>query len=277
MLPGIEVPEFSHGGYDGGVVVGFEGTWNAAEFSYLLSILDAAKEEAGEACKEGLEGLPLNLEGEEVLVSPKGGLAGGSEAKGGVVYKYRFFCKGVEFLIHSNPSQHIQPVRVRYGAESVQGHRNRFFDVHFGFVLPFLKRLGLDVKSDKLSRVDMQCLIDVPMSEFSYLLRAEHQHVVTKLRKKSEHGTMSGRVETVEIGSVSNVQFCFYDKGRELRAKKSNILKEALFIRDCVGDEWYNSGRPITRIEIRLGSESISYPHFTTNPQRSQQDFHRKS
>jgi hypothetical protein len=256
-LPGIEVPEFSHGGYDGGVMVGFEGTWDTTAFSYLLEILDAAKEEAGDAVKGGMEGLPLNLEGEEVLVSPKGGLAGGNDAKGGVVYKYRFFCQGVEFMIHSNPSEYIQPVRVRYGAESVQGHRNRFYDVHYGFVLPFLKRLGLDVKTDKLSRVDMQCLIDIPMSEFSHLLKAENKHVVTKLRKKSEHGTMSGRVETVEIGSVSNVQFCFYDKGRELRAKKSNIVKEALFIRDCVGDEWYNSGRPITRIEIRLGRDAL--------------------
>ena len=114
-------------------------------------------------------------------------------------------------MIHSNPSEHIQPVRVRYGAESVQGHRNRFFDVHFGFVLPFLKRLGLDVKSDKLSRVDMQCLIDVPMSEFSYLLKGENKHVVTKLRKKSEHGTMSGRVETVEIGSVSKPKRTHYN------------------------------------------------------------------
>ena len=43
----------------------------------------------------------------------------------------------------------------------------------------------LNVKSDKWARVDMQCLIDVPMS---------------------------GRVETVEIGPVSNVQFCFYDR-----------------------------------------------------------------
>jgi hypothetical protein len=102
----------------------------------------------------------------------------------------------------------------------------------------------------------MQCLLDVPMDDFAYLLDNKNNHVVTKLRKKAEHGTMT-RVETVEIGSISGVQFCFYDKGRELRAKKSNIVKEALFIRDCVGDEWYNSGRPITRVEIRLGRDAL--------------------
>jgi hypothetical protein len=256
MLEGIEVPEYSHGGYDGGVVVGFEGDWNPLKFSRLVEILEGAKDLACDAVKEGLEGFCLDLDGHEVLVSPKGGLAGGDKAKGGVIYKYRFYCQGVEFLIHSNPTSNIQPVRVRYGAESVQGHRNRFFDVHFGFVLPFLKELGLVVKTDKLSRVDMQCLIDVPMSELSGLIHRESPYMVTTLRKYSEHGSTK-RVETIELGSVNNVQFCFYDKSRELRAKKSNIVKEAMFIRDCVGDEWYNSGRPITRVEIRLGRDAL--------------------
>ena len=255
-LPSSEVHEFSHGGYDGGVSVGFEGTWDSLEFSRLVEILESAKEKAFDSVKDGLEGFPLDLDGVEVLVSAKGGFAGGSDAKGGIVYKYRFFCQGVEFLIHSNPSHHIQPVRVRYGAESVQGHRNRFFEVHFGFVLPFLRKIGLEVKSEKLSRVDMQCLIDVPMSEFAYLLDENNKHVVTKLRKKSVHGTMK-RVDTITIGSVNNVQFCFYDKSQELRSKKSSVLKEAIFIRDCIGDEWYNSGRPVTRVEVRLGRDAL--------------------
>jgi hypothetical protein len=115
ILPGAEVHQFSHGGYDGGVVVGFEGTWNPQKFAQLVDILDAAKEEAGDAMREdAMEGFPLNLDGTEILVSPKGGRAGGDDAKGGVVYKYRFHCQGVEFLIHSNPSRHIQPGRVRY-------------------------------------------------------------------------------------------------------------------------------------------------------------------
>ena len=250
-----DVPEFSHGGYDGGVVVGFDGTWNPLRFSRLCEILDKAKELAGESAREeGLEGFPLNLDGVEVLVSPKGGLAGGEEAKGGVVYKYRFFCQGVEFLIHSKPSNHIQPVRIRYGAESVQGHRDRFYEVHFGFVLPFLKKLGLVVHADKLSRVDMQCLIDVPVGDFVRLF--QDGHVVTKLRKKSVHGTMT-RDDTITVGSKNNVQFCIYDKGRELRSQKSSLVKEALFVRDCVGDEWYNSRRPITRVEVRLGRDAL--------------------
>jgi len=249
-----EVHEYSHAGYDGGVLVGFEGTWNPHKFERLIETLEEAKERAGDAAKDGLEGFAMRLGGQDILVSPTGGKAGGSEAKGGVIYKYRFFCQGVEFMIHSKPSKHIQPIRVRYGAESVQGHRDKFFDIHFGFVIPFLKKLGFTVTEDKLSRVDMQCLIDVSVNEFVRLFR--ENHVVTKLRKKAEFGTMT-RVETIEIGSLSNAQFCFYDKGRELRQKKSNLIKEALFVRDCVGDEWYNSNRPITRVEIRLGRDCL--------------------
>jgi hypothetical protein len=46
----VEVPEFSHGGYDGGVMVGFDGTWNARRFERLLMILESAKEEAALPC-----------------------------------------------------------------------------------------------------------------------------------------------------------------------------------------------------------------------------------
>jgi len=49
----------------------------------------------------------MRLGGQDILVSLTGGKAGGSEAKGGVIYKYRFFCQGVEFMIHSKPSQHM--------------------------------------------------------------------------------------------------------------------------------------------------------------------------
>ena len=247
-----DVVEFSHAGYDGGVVVGFDGTWDDYKFERLIETLEEAKERAGDAARDGLEGFAMHLDGQDILVTPTGGRAGGSEAKGGVIYKYRFFCQGVEFMIHSKPSKHIQPVRIRYGAESVQGHRDKFFNVHFGFVLPFLKILGLTVTEDKLSRVDMQCLIDISVDEFIRLLR--EKHVVTKLRKKAEYGTMT-RVETLEIGSLSNVQFCFYDKGRQ--HTKLDLIKAAMFIRDCVGDEWYNSNRPITRIEIRLGRDFL--------------------
>jgi hypothetical protein len=59
------------------------------------------------------------------------------------------------------------------------------------------------------------------------------------------------------LGHTSKVQICIYDKGKELRSQKSNILKEAFFVERCIGEEWINSGRPITRVEIRLGREAL--------------------
>jgi len=58
--------------------------------------------------------------------------------------------------------------------------------IHQEFVLPFLKRLGFVVQADKLSCVDMQVLIDVPISDFIDLLN--DGHVVTQLRKKAVYG-----------------------------------------------------------------------------------------
>ena len=248
MFPLSEVPEFSHGGYDGGIEVGFDGTWNPLKFSELIEKLEAAKEKAGEIQK-GPDGFAINLGGEDVLVMPTGGKVGG------LLYKYRFLCRGVEFLVHSNPPQGRQPVRVRYLAESLIG--NNFFAVHEQFVTPFLKRLGLTIHADKPSRIDMQVMIDVPAAEFIRLF--ELGHVVTKLRKGSIDFSVGRAVnkETLTLGSTSKVQVCIYDKGKELRSQKSSVVKEALFAERCVGDEWINSGRPITRVEVRLGREAL--------------------
>jgi hypothetical protein len=247
-LPLEEVPEYSHGGFDGGIEIGFDGTWSPLKFSGLIETLEEAKNCAGEIQK-GPEGFVIELGGEEVLVMPTGGKVGG------LLYKYRFLCRGVEFLVHSNPPKNRQPVRVRYLAESLIG--NNFFAVHEQFVMPFLKRLGLTVHADKPSRIDMQVMIDVPVSEIIRLF--EEGHVVTKLRKGSVDFTL-GKVlnkETLTLGSASKVQVCIYDKGKELRSQKSNVIKEAYFIERCIGDEWINSGRPITRVEVRLGREAL--------------------
>jgi hypothetical protein len=42
---------------------------------------------------------------------------------------------------------------------------------------------------------------------------------------------------------------------QELRT--TDIVKQADFQRHCVGDEWINSGRPITRVEFRLGRDAL--------------------
>jgi hypothetical protein len=48
MFHSAEVQEFSHGGFDGGIEVGFDGTWNTLKFSDLLEVLEGAKSQASE-------------------------------------------------------------------------------------------------------------------------------------------------------------------------------------------------------------------------------------
>jgi len=157
-------------------------------------------------------------------------------------------------MFQSTPNKHIQPVRIRYGAESLQGDRDRLFSLHEGFVLPFLRKLGFIVTEEKLSRLDLQCLVDIPVRDFMVLLL--NGHFVTKFRKKAIYGTMT-RDETFELGSMVNIQLCIYDKRQEFTSRKSSVLKEAQFMEECVGEEWYNSSRPITRVEFRLGRDAL--------------------
>jgi len=244
-LPLEDVPEFSHGGYDGGIEVGFDGTWNPLKFPKLLEVLEEAKNRATEIQK-GPEGVVIEVVGEEILVMPTGAKVGG------MLYKFRFMCRGVEFMIHSNPPKERQPVRVKYHAESLIG--NHFFTVHEQFVMPFLKRLGLVVHADKPSRIDMQVMIDVSVDEVSRLIR--NNHLVTKLRKRKFIET-DKHVETVYVGLNSDVSLVFYDKSKEMRSKRKNIVKDTFFVERCIGDEWINSGRPITRVELRLSRKAL--------------------
>ena len=64
----VDAPEFSHGGYDGGIMAGFDGTWNPLRFSYLIKELDDAKTSAGNI-DDGHQVFPLEIGGEQVLVT----------------------------------------------------------------------------------------------------------------------------------------------------------------------------------------------------------------
>jgi hypothetical protein len=242
------------GGYDGGLMVGFQGKpSDISAWNETVSVLESAQTLAKLAVEQGgyesPEGVSAVLGAEEVLVFPSGGKVDS------LVYKYRFRARGIEFLIHSNPKGDIQPVRIRYGAESLM--QNDFYVLHSEFVLPFLVSLGFGVTEEKVSRADFQVLVDVDMQTiFSYFVFSQ---VVTKFRKFTIHGCFTARgflVFTITLGSKDKVQLCIYDKRRELRDHFSEV-KEQLFIDNCVGQEWYYSDRPITRIEFRCGRTAL--------------------
>ena len=229
------------GGYDGGLTIGWEGTWDTPCFERLKSLLGAAKEQA-QNVRSG-EHIKIFLCDEEVIVDPKGGTVGKRNT-----WHYKFHAFGVTFLIHQNLNN-TQQVRATYGAEALA--QNTLPALH-GHVRSFLSSLGLTVTKETLTRVDMQVLIDVGLVEFLCLILKRH---AIKKATKSAIYFRYDIPETYRAGSIDKVQVCLYDKRVEMRRMAAD--KMAVIIRHCIGDDWWNSKRPITRIEFRLGREAL--------------------
>jgi hypothetical protein len=237
LSPLTEVPK--QGGYDGGVTLGFDGVWSESKFTELLKVLETAKIQASEQPT----GVFIQVGGQTISVAPSG-------AKGELYYKYIVRFASITMSIHHNPQGSIQPIRVRYGAEALMV--NHLSAVHQQ-VCDWLAVVGFTISEEKLSRVDMQVMTDVSMIDFMKLIFSEH--LVTKFHHRKCEDTL-GQLETYTVGSSDRVQICIYDKRKEI--SKSDLVKLELFINYCVGNEWYNSNRPITRIELRLGRIALS-------------------
>lgn len=257
MSASDKVP-LQEGGPDGGLVVGFycnmaENAERVRTFQVLEEAKTAAKFELDRLGYAAAEGVSAVLGGEDILVYPTGGNTG--KETGGIVYKYRFRMRGIVFMVHANPKGDIFPVRVRYGAEAVMGQN--VYDLHRNFVLPFLTKIGFPVIDEILSTCDLQVLMDVELLFFLQCIMGGQ--AVSTFRKCAYHGRLvvkGMKVFTITLGSRKSVELCMYDKRRELR-DHFGIVKEQLFMEHCVGEEWYNSDRPITRIEFRLSRDAL--------------------
>jgi hypothetical protein len=198
----------------------------------------------------------ISIAGVEVSVPPRGvGFKHGQE-KMGIVYKYRLDFDGISLYIHSNIApKNIQPIRFCYHAESLIP--NELSAVH-QCALNVVNALGFTVKKETLTRADAQVIVPIPVVHLVDLIGKNH--LVTKL--KVDHPWREcGRVTGYESGA-GDVQVKMYDKRIELK-KKANQVKKSLMIRHAIGNEWWHSNRPITRIEIKLGRDALK--HFRVN------------
>ena len=204
----------------------------------MVSILSQAKSEAQ---IPGSSGRFFSLENEVFVMS-------GKSSSGGVTYTYVFEGKGIKFYIHSNPSCGIQPVRVRYGAECLIGQD--LFSIHRN-VCTFLETLGFTIEQEKISRVDMQVMVERDVSEFMQIL-LEGRAVCTA-QKWSFHGKgFSRAAETFTLGR-GGIQVRIYDKRQELFDNVgSEPHKFVLMVLNCFGEDWLVDGTPTTRIEFQL-------------------------
>ena len=236
---------FHFGGYDGQTAIGIEGRWMVGRLEKICQFLEGAKELAGERPDGMIEG---GLCGYDVLVSASG-------AKEGLLYKYRVIVDGVTILLHHNPPKGRQAARVRFSAETLM--RN-IAPAVWQRVLEFFDAVGFVVTKAVPSRVDLQVTTDFSMSELYELIK--NKHVVSKLRKQAVIGgdVFNGDVETIEYGAGgSDVQIKFYNKLAELLSKKTCLTQKYVLTQEKIGDDWRNSGRPVTRVEISITRDGL--------------------
>jgi hypothetical protein len=223
------------GGYDGGVEIGFEGTWDAEKFTALKETLQSAKDRAGESNTSEL--IPLG----SYIVS-----VAASGANAGLHYRFKFSLCGITLFIHHNPPKGRQGIRVRYGAVALIGRS--LFDVH-SVVLRLLSDLGFTVTKETISRIDMQITVGISISDLMSPIFADQ--AVTKVRNDTFY-RKGGICRTFLIGQRGRLQLCIYDKSLELRTMAvSNPAKFQLMVDQHLG-EHYTFDQPLTRIEFRL-------------------------
>jgi len=234
---------FHFGGYDGGFTVGLEGEYRDGCLERLRQKLDDAQENAKENRKEGkyhFDWLGYNITIDARSVTE------------GVMFKYQLWVDGVRVLIRDKATRGYQSIRVRFSAESLMANSAR---ANWHHILAFFNAIGFIVTKDCVSRVDFHLTSDfLTMADVKWFF--ENDYIVSKLLTYAEHGKGLGskrRVEYIRFGTgINPVQFYFYDKKVELDSGGNSFTQKYVMTQEKIGDEWRNSGRPVTRFEISV-------------------------
>ena len=241
-------PLLPSGGYDGGTSNSFFGTWNPIKRSKAFKALDKGKRGAMHL-KRGFQQF-ITLGGENVLVYPRGKNVGNNK------YEYLIEWGGYDLKIWGNPDSNpvLGDVRVRYSAEVILEYG---IDEAQRRLIDWLSTIGFTPYPDggeKLSNVDINVCVPIPVSEFESLQR--NGHCVTRT-KKNVIFQNDNDAETCCRGDRTRTQIKIYDKRVESNDKSDNFRKTLLFVQRHIGDEWFNSDRPITRVEFSIGRDRL--------------------
>ena len=244
-------PKIQHGGSDGGVKNAFFGTWNTPDFVTLTGSLESAKTRAGRAqqCNPDAEPEPeiITLAGRGVIVHPSG-------SRIGVYYAYHISFEGYDVFIHhdENPKNDNPQIRVDYRAESVQKYG--LYGAQ-AVLLDFLGQLGFTKLEERLSCIPLQIMIDEPVSAFTKLYLGDHDvGKACNFRINGKKKKWGKQIETFETGDKERIHLSIYDKRSEI-TKKYNGETAVKYDKtiEHIGKEWWDSNRPITRVEYTLG------------------------
>jgi hypothetical protein len=246
----IDIPSLLRsGGYDGDTTNSFFGRWDAAKWLDFIKIVEKGKEGARHQKRGFKEFVSLGgLDG--IIVHPRAKSVGNNH------YPYMLEWGGYDLKFWGDPENEpaLGHVRVRYGAEPILEYG---IDEAQRRLLDWLSVLGFTLYpngGERLSNVDLNVCVPIAVPRFA-------QHVddglcVTQVQK-SGVWKMRNEVETFFLGNRNSTQMKIYDKRVELATKCDNIGKLILTIQRHIGDEWFNSDRPITRVEFSIGRDRL--------------------
>ena len=226
------------GGYDW-LELSFYGEWDEKAFLSIAATLDDAKAAAAESGS----GFILEMGGQEVLVSPSG-------AKRGMYCSWVFEWQGMEIGIVNRSSYMANSYNIHLAIRSMAcmelGGR-----VAYDMACDFIKSLGLKIRSNKISRVDV--CVDMSGVSTHEIGQAYKDHkFVSRPRKRTYYE--EGYVCTgFDRGSGKRIKIRVYDKVRELKDSVKNDLKREILIKK----RWGGIVKEATRIEFQLRREAI--------------------
>jgi hypothetical protein len=236
------------GSYDGATSNSFFGRWDATKRSNTFQILDEGKEGAQNQ-KRGFRQL-ISLGGvDNIIVHPRG------KSVGNNYYEYCLEWGGYDLKFWGNQESGavLGDVRVRYGAEPVLEYG---IDEAQRRLIDWLSVIGFTLKpeGERLTNVDFNVCVPFSVDEFDRLIRSNH--CVSEVRREGVW-KYCHKVQTHYLGSRASVLMRTYDKRAEMINGWDNMRKRFLTVERLIGDEWYNSNLPITRVEFSIGRERM--------------------
>lgn len=228
------------GGYDGGIEAGFYGEWEPSRFSDLAAKLDTCKQAAND---KNLSESFIDLGGFVWRVSPMGARCGA------LAYKWAIEHHGLQVFVHSGAKGDIAPVRCRIGAQCL--YKVDLFTC-VKTLKSVLEAIGFDLSYEIVSRVDMQVMLPIDISDF--IAELKPGRIVTECRGDMCNyvDLSTGKINSITLKSTTT-ELCVYDKIEQVL--KMDSVGFGLFQRWVLeGDDFPPA---LTRFEFRFRRESL--------------------
>jgi hypothetical protein len=111
----------------------------------------------------------------------------------------------------------------------------RDFFLKHSEIREFIESLGFEIQGEKLSRVDMQVMLNISATEF--INACNEDRIVPSAQTFTFHRTGKS-IETLSVGT--DLRVVIYDKRKELKKLlKSDTVKVALMLDNVLGADFF--------------------------------------